>query len=759
MYNLPAGVQSPRFRSGAPAVRALCAVASLLFACGIGGAGPVRAQQQPVAPVAQEWLQTSPAPASSADTSVAVDGAGNVYAYAESSSITKYDSRGTRQWTIGNGAALRGSMAVDAAGNVYFAGGNAGSFGVGFRTFKYNTNGVLQWERQHGTSGEARALSLDSAGNVYVSGTLRWPDVGAGMVDTCTTVKYDSQGRLQFAQRTLALAFPVAMTVDASGNAYILGISDLHNYRYFTVLKYNNQNGASFLEWTARFTGARFANPLETPAALVVDGAGNVYAAGRSFDRPDTNFTSFALFKCNAAGVPQWSRFSAGATNTSRGALALTLDPAGNIIVTGNGYDNSAVLPSIIKYDPSGNQLWATTYRRPDGGPVPFYGADIATDASGSIYVTGKAHITARNAGFTSNEDVVTLKLSPEGVQQWAHTAEGPAAGIADIGTSLALDETGHVYVAGLGTYRSTSADSSTKPFTLKYTQSPVYSWRATDLSTGSDSKTRLLWTRADGRVSLWTETPDGTLESSYEYGPYTGWSAAKVAVGPDGRSRLLWNHVDGRISLWHVETSGIMDSSHEFGPFMGWSCIDAATGADNKTRLLWRNTAGGAALWTVGPDGALESSYGMGPYFGSRPLAIAVTPDNKTRTTWTRPDGGVTLRTITAAGVPGDTFEYALLGAWPGTDLSVGSDGKTRVLWNYLDGGVAVWTLLPQGAVESRSPVFGPYAGWTGAAVSVGPGDNKPRVLWNHGDGRTSLWTLGPGSSGPENTFEFGPY
>ncbi|MBS4015366.1 MAG: SBBP repeat-containing protein, partial [Candidatus Latescibacteria bacterium] len=121
---------------------------------------------------------------------IAVDNSGNVYVTGFSVGsgtgrdyvTIKYDSSGTEEWVMrytepGNYRDEAYAIALDNSGNVYVTGV---SYGVGitgspdYVTIKYNASGTQQWlARYNGTGNtwdEARAITLDAAGNVYVTG-------------------------------------------------------------------------------------------------------------------------------------------------------------------------------------------------------------------------------------------------------------------------------------------------------------------------------------------------------------------------------------------------------------------------------------------------------------------------------------------------------------------------------------------------------------------------------------------------------------
>ena len=120
----------------------------------------------------------------------------------------------------------------------------------------------------------------------------------------------------------------------------------------------------------------------------------------------------------------------------------IALDPSGNIYVTGqSGPDGFEV--STVKYNPAGVQQWAQSYNHIPGGNYGDWANAIAVDSSGNVYVTGSTD----NA--LNYYDVLTIKYSTTGVQQWA-VVYNSTGSVYDEGHDIAVNSTtGDVYVTG----------------------------------------------------------------------------------------------------------------------------------------------------------------------------------------------------------------------------------------------------------------------------------------------------------------------
>ncbi|MCK4940854.1 SBBP repeat-containing protein [candidate division WOR-3 bacterium] len=133
-----------------------------------------------------------------------------------------------------------------------------------------------------------------------------------------------------------------------------------------------------------------------------------------------------------------------GPSNHEDRALAIAVDGTGNIYVTGRsfgfGYDYATV-----KYDASGVEQWVVRYDGPGGGGD--YAVAIAIDNAGNIYVTGRSY------GSGTDIDYATVKYDSLGIEQWVARYDGPGNGY-DHAEAIAIDNKGNIYVTG-GSYGS----------------------------------------------------------------------------------------------------------------------------------------------------------------------------------------------------------------------------------------------------------------------------------------------------------------
>jgi hypothetical protein len=138
------------------------------------------------------------------------------------------------------------------------------------------------------------------------------------------------------------------------------------------------------------------------------------------------------------------------------GIVSIAVDDLGNRYVT--GATRSADFPTtaggkrtlsgdvdifVTKIAPGGKVLYSTYL----GGPCEDLATDIAVDAAGNAYLSGRVH----GGVCTAEVDAAALvaKLDPAGMLVWAASLGGSLADTS-IGQAVAVDAEGHAYVAGI---------------------------------------------------------------------------------------------------------------------------------------------------------------------------------------------------------------------------------------------------------------------------------------------------------------------
>ncbi len=243
------------------------------------------------------------------------------------------------------------------------------------------------------------------------------------------------------------------------------------------VLFVSSQSHAQGWLWGRGNTGAGMdAWPVAT------DNSGNVFAAGFSW-RPYITFGSYKVpftpgrmqcivTKYDGSGNFLWAR---GTLTGDSYLLSITTDPNGNLLMLGAFTSDSLqvgaitlinpISPSsqyfLVKYDPSGNVVWATNAGNAledshELGVEILGTGGVATDATGDIYMTvnfqlpiiqvGTITLTNSDPSGTST-DILLAKYDPSGNIMWAKSFGGSDT---DIAYGLTVTPAGNVFMAGV---------------------------------------------------------------------------------------------------------------------------------------------------------------------------------------------------------------------------------------------------------------------------------------------------------------------
>lgn len=246
------------------------------------------------------------------------------------------------------------SVACDGSGNVIVGGQFKSGSPLAFHSalLKYDTNGNLLWQRKitavaTNTDDNLRGVAADSSGNIYVSISA----VG-GSSYTMHTIKYNSSGVIQW-NKKLATASgtspcePYGIGCDSSGNIYIVGYVGYGASSTSTcVIKYDT---FGILQWQR--IGSGYSSSQSPYKSIAVSSAGDVYICGWSYS--NGSWPEALVYKYNTSGVKQWGN-RLTASSTSSQSYGVGYDLSGNCYVSGQQSGGHF----IVKYDTSGNVLW-----------------------------------------------------------------------------------------------------------------------------------------------------------------------------------------------------------------------------------------------------------------------------------------------------------------------------------------------------------------------------------------------------------------
>jgi hypothetical protein len=383
-------------------------------------------------------------------------------------------------------------------------------------------------------------------------------------------------------------------------------------------------------------------------ASTATDGSGNVYVTGYIGD-PSVIFGTITLtnnggydmyiVKYDASGNVLWAK-SAGGSNNDCG-YGIATDGSRNVYVLGDFTSPTIKFGTItltnaasgktdlfiVKYDPSGNVLWAkragTIHN--SGMALSHPGHQIVIDGSGNVYVTGFFDTPSvmfgstklTNAGTTGSDMYIVRYNANDGSVVWAKSAGGSGN---DVGQGIAADGSGNVYVTGqfssssltFGTTKLTNAGSD-DIFIVKYDVTGNAIWAASAGGSNSDYSNGIT---TDGSGDVYVT--GGFMSTSITFGETTlnNTVSGKVDIfivkyGTEGN--VLWAKSTGGSANDQgmsistngsgnvFVTGGFLSSSITFGTT---KLINKGVGCDmfivnyntNDGSVLWAKNAGGSS-------------------------------------------------------------------------------------------------------------------------------------------------------------------
>ena len=247
---------------------------------------------------------------------------------------------------------------------------------------------------------------------------------------------------------------------------------------------------------------------------------GNIYVTG--YTKGQTTDFDYMTVKYDAAGNRQWVRhFDAGYFDEDR-AEAIAVDGAGNVYVSGSTETNDNELDFLtVKYDPSGNELWAETYDFGIGDDD--VATAIALDNAGNAYVTGYSQTS------DSDFDYVTVTYDPFGNANFFARYDG--SGLEDKAWGIIVDNSGNVYITG----SSKDPDTDFDYLTVKYNDSGIYQW-----DTRYDGAAM-----EDAAQAISLDNQGNFIVSGYSKGKYSGYDFASIMYEEPGANIVEIKWID----------------------------------------------------------------------------------------------------------------------------------------------------------------------------------------------------------------------
>jgi hypothetical protein len=667
------------------------------------------------------------------------------------------------------------AITVDTSGSAYITGvtesndfptanpmqaANAGGRDVFVAKLSASGSGLV-YSTYLGGSGwdQGMGIALDESGNVYVTGltdSIDFPTVnpfqaarGAGV--NAFVAKLNAAGSALVYSTYLGgngNDHGYGIAVDASGSAYLTGMTSSNNFPTANPLQGSNGGGVD--AFVAKLSPAGSALVYSTYLGgrdedvgfgISVDASGNACLVGhtRSTNFPTANALQAVpggaqnafVAKLNAAGSALVFSTYLGGSGYEFGQ-GIAVDREGSVYITGETGSTNFPTVNPIQASPGGNADAFVAKLTPDGSALVYStylggsyldgGSGIAVDTWGNAYVTG----------YTNSSDFPTVNaIQAEGGARFDFVAKLNASGSAlvystflgghniQLWSAIAVDSSGNGYVTGQTNavdFPTVNAFQASLAGHLNYSDAFVTKIGPTPPGDFNlDGKPDILWqNQANGRLEVWYM--DGVIATgSAPLNPGQvgdlDWKIVGTAdFNNDSRPDILWqNQSSGLLEVWYMDRE-TLTSAAPLNPSqvsdLSWQIV--ATGdfnGDGKPDILWQNQANGLLMvWYM--DGATRAS--------SAPL----NPGQLSDPSW------------------------KIVGV-----ADFNADGKPDILWqNQASGLLMVWYM--DGVRQTGSAPLNPGQvrdlDWKIQAAADFNGDGKPDILWQHqGDGLLMVWYM----------------
>jgi hypothetical protein len=306
-------------------------------------------------------------------------------------------------------------------------------------------------------------------------GTIPLINSGSSITADMFIVKYDTSGNVLWAKSVGGTSDDVGVncSTDASGNIIVTGLFQSSTITFGTTTLNNAGNKDMFIvkyDANGNVLWAKSAggNLDDRGCSCATDANGNIFITGffysasislgiTTLTNAGSNSGDMYIVKFDPSGNILWAKSTGGTSDDS--GLSCFTDANSNVLVTGYFYSPTITFGSttltcagvsdmfIVKYNPSGNVVWAKSA----GGTSYEQGNSCSTDANGNIIITGyfaSPTVTFGTTTLTSagSYDMFIVKYNTSGNVLWAKSAGGNSA---DYGNSCFADASGNIIITG----------------------------------------------------------------------------------------------------------------------------------------------------------------------------------------------------------------------------------------------------------------------------------------------------------------------
>jgi type IX secretion system substrate protein/putative pyrroloquinoline-quinone binding quinoprotein len=277
----------------------------------------------------------------------------------------------------------------------------------------YDVNGNLLWSHtgtEQSGENEFNDLAIDGSGKIYASGYKYNGTNKDGYI-----AKYNANGKLLN-----------SATINGAGNKddEVKGISFFNGILYAATVGRGSDsydevtttayNPADFsVVWSKNYSSVNGDAGIIGPE--INETTGDIILAGVQGNFTNGTSDYLALSYNGITGNLNWAKTTSRGSGYNNIATALTVDAAGNLLITGEtNLAGAAVDMFTVEYDHLGNLLWTKVFNGAVNGDD--YPTAIGADANGNIFVAGTSAQSTSSAAFLkqgkNNQDFALLKYS-----------------------------------------------------------------------------------------------------------------------------------------------------------------------------------------------------------------------------------------------------------------------------------------------------------------------------------------------------------
>jgi len=433
--------------------------------------------------------------------------------------------------------------------------------------------------------------------SIFISWLTRWPKVGMGVLDFALCLLLGMQiGHAQVHTWDWAKSnagggsgtdWGWSIAVDGSGNSYVAGLYASSEIQFGSTTLTNVGHDDGFVVkydpsgnvlWATGFGG-----PGEDgPQHIAVDGSGNCYVVGwygsptiqfgsTTLTNPDPGANDMFVVKYDPSGNVLWAQGHTGGSTRDCYGYGIAVDGSGNCFVVGYYYGSTIQFGSttltnaggndifVVKYDPSGNALWARSST--GGGTSDDDAMSVAVDGSGNCYVIGEYWSPTIQFGSTT--------LTNDGICNAFIVAYDPSGNVLWANSSSVSGYSGLYYIENNGV----DVDGSGNCYVVGSYSSPTIQFGSTTLTNAGGDDIFIVKYDRSGNV-LWAKSSTG--------GGSNNDGAFSVAVDGSGNCYVVG---------WYASPT------IQFGP-------TTLTNPWASDMFLVEYSPGGSPLWATGSTG-----------------------------------------------------------------------------------------------------------------------------------------------------------